>query len=145
MRTPPAAQNKRNTRQIYYLAVFPHAINTTGRERFLLKEWPVLFLGILFYWQKRCPAHEITMLIIIDNLISSVLKSEVKTFREEPHMLLEEREVYTISEAARILKVSEATIRRRIKEKKIVASRDGRIMRILGKELRRYLEYKPEV
>ncbi len=60
-------------------------------------------------------------------------------------MLLEEREVYTISEAARILKVSEATIRRRINEKKIVASRDGRIMRILGKELRRYLEYKPEV
>lgn len=60
-------------------------------------------------------------------------------------MLLEEREVYTISEAAKILKVSEATIRRRIKEKKIVASRDGRIMRILGKELQRYLEHKPEV
>jgi len=60
-------------------------------------------------------------------------------------MLLEEREVYTISEAAKILKVSEATIRRRIKERKIVASRDGRIMRILGKELQRYLEYKPEV
>jgi excisionase family DNA binding protein len=74
-----------------------------------------------------------------------MLKSEVKTFREEPHMLLEEREVYTISEAAEILKVSAATIRRRIKEKKIAASRDGRIMRILGKELQRYLEHKPEV
>jgi excisionase family DNA binding protein len=69
----------------------------------------------------------------------------MKTLGKEPPMLLEEREVYTISEAAKILKVSEATIRRRIREKKIVASRDGRIMRIMGKELQRYLEYKPEI
>ncbi len=59
-------------------------------------------------------------------------------------MLLEDKEVYTIEEAAKILKVSAATIRRRIKERKINASRDGRIMRIFGKELRRYLEHTLE-
>jgi excisionase family DNA binding protein len=48
-------------------------------------------------------------------------------------------EVYTVEEAAKLLKVDEMTIRRMIDRKEIVASRVGRSIRIPRSELEKYL------
>jgi|GEM_PF-4607900 len=53
---------------------------------------------------------------------------------------IEETIPYTLTEAARFLKVSVYEIRSYIKESKIEAHSTGWSQRIMGKELRRYTE-----
>jgi excisionase family DNA binding protein len=51
-----------------------------------------------------------------------------------------EREVYTIEEAAQILKVSQSTIRRWVTTQKLPSSKLGRLHRISGADVQRLLQ-----
>lgn len=55
-------------------------------------------------------------------------------------MEIREAEVYTLQEAAKLLKVSEATIRRRLKEGALPSIKMERIRRIRGKDILDYME-----
>jgi excisionase family DNA binding protein len=55
-------------------------------------------------------------------------------------MEIKETEVYTTIEAANFLKISEATMRRRIRDGSIHSLKMGRIRRIRGKDLLNYME-----
>jgi excisionase family DNA binding protein len=55
-------------------------------------------------------------------------------------MEIKEAEVYTVKEAAKILKVSESTINRRIKDGALTSLKTGKIRRVRGKELLEFLE-----
>jgi excisionase family DNA binding protein len=59
--------------------------------------------------------------------------------RTEDAMELRELEVYTIEEVARILKVSQTTVRRKIKTGELQSRRLGRLHRISGADLRRLI------
>ncbi|MDQ7839149.1 MAG: helix-turn-helix domain-containing protein [Thermodesulfobacteriota bacterium] len=50
-------------------------------------------------------------------------------------MELRDNEIYTIEEAAQILKVSQTTIRRKIRSGELRSNRLGRLHRIRGEEL----------
>jgi len=54
-------------------------------------------------------------------------------------MELHEPEIYTIEEVARILKVSQTTVRRKIKTGELQSRRLGKLHRISGAELRRLI------
>jgi excisionase family DNA binding protein len=54
-------------------------------------------------------------------------------------MELSERGIYTIEEAAQILKVSQSTIRRWINTGKLTSSKIGRLYRISGSDVQRLL------
>lgn len=55
-------------------------------------------------------------------------------------MTIRKNEVYTLQEAAELLKVSESTIRRRIREGSLPSVKMGRIRRIRGEDILGYVE-----
>ncbi len=55
-------------------------------------------------------------------------------------MKIREADVYTMDEAARFLKISKATIYRRIRDGIIASLKTGRIRRIRGKDLLEFIE-----
>jgi len=50
------------------------------------------------------------------------------------------REVYTIEEVAQMLKISQATVRRKIKSGDLRSNKIGKLYRISEKDLLKYLE-----
>lgn len=50
------------------------------------------------------------------------------------------KEVYTIEEVARMLKISTATVRRRIKSGDLHSNKIGKLYRVREKDLMKYLE-----
>lgn len=55
-------------------------------------------------------------------------------------MEIKDAEVYTMDEAAQILKISKATIHRRIRDGSLPSLKTGRIRRIRGKDLVAFIE-----
>ncbi len=55
-------------------------------------------------------------------------------------MEIRNTEVYTLQEAADFLKVSEATIRRRIRDGSLPSMKAGRIRRIRGQDILSFIE-----
>lgn len=55
-------------------------------------------------------------------------------------MEIKDAEVYTMDEAAQILKISKSTIHRRISEGSLPSLKTGRIRRIRGKDLLAFIE-----
>jgi len=53
---------------------------------------------------------------------------------------IKDAEVYTMDEAAQILKISKSTIHRRISEGSLPSLKTGRIRRIRGKDLLAFIE-----
>jgi excisionase family DNA binding protein len=53
---------------------------------------------------------------------------------------IREAEVYTMDEAAHMLKISKATIHRRIRDGSLPSLKTGRIRRIRGKDLLAFIE-----
>jgi len=54
-------------------------------------------------------------------------------------MELHEKEIYTIEEVAQILKISQTTVRRKIKTGELKSRRLGRLHRVSGIELKRLI------
>lgn len=59
--------------------------------------------------------------------------------RLETMMELHEKEIYTIEEVAQILKISQTTVRRKIKTGELKSRRLGRLHRVSGTELKRLI------
>lgn len=55
-------------------------------------------------------------------------------------MEIRDAEVYTMDEAAQILKISRATVHRRIRDGSLPSLKTGRIRRIRGKDLLTFIE-----
>ncbi|MDQ7827045.1 MAG: helix-turn-helix domain-containing protein [Candidatus Eremiobacteraeota bacterium] len=60
-------------------------------------------------------------------------------------MEIKETEVYTMDEAAKLLKISKATIQRRIQSGSLHSLKTGRIRRIRGKDLIAFIENAVEM